>query len=200
MSGSGAVRVGATGLVRVGGVRIVIDAGGSLLCADDTKGAAAGPGRSVAPTSSKSTIPTLRSSQPRSSRYAARYGIPAANRPNISQPSSSRSPFVGPRRPVRAARSRRRPAAGRTPTSSRGTLPIRSATSRTHAGGPPRRRSRASARSTPASRRPARPPPSGCRVRRGVARARVTALHLLVGLRRPKRAMMSTAQPSSIAA
>jgi hypothetical protein len=38
MSGSGAARVGATGLVRVGGVRIVIDAGGSLLSADDTKG------------------------------------------------------------------------------------------------------------------------------------------------------------------
>jgi hypothetical protein len=43
MSGSGAVRAGATGLVRVGGVRIVIDAGGSLLSADDTKGP--GPGR-----------------------------------------------------------------------------------------------------------------------------------------------------------
>ena len=36
MSGSGAVRVGVAGLVRVGGVRIDIDAGGSLLAADDT--------------------------------------------------------------------------------------------------------------------------------------------------------------------
>src|SRR5689334_1229252 len=78
MSGSGAARVGATGLVRVGGVRIVIDAGGSLLSADDTKGPAAG---SVAACGQGelATSPIRRSPQPCSARYAARDENPAGN-------------------------------------------------------------------------------------------------------------------------